>query len=110
MTFGAVESFILWYVGTSRPPCAVYPLLTGPGLVPVDGDKVETLDDFTNLSSQIQKLNSASYSANQSPQSCPSVGSDWQSSNKLPPFLDAELCSCMEESLSCVVRLCQTRK
>lgn len=83
--------------------------LTSPGVVSVDGNKVKTLKDFDNLSSQVQKasptgVNSDKYKPTESPRSCPSVGSHWRSSDKLPPSPDQELCSCMESSLSCTVK------
>lgn len=84
-------------------------LLTRPGVVTVDGNKVKELKDFTNLSSQMQKatptgVNSDDYKPTNSPRSCPSVGSHWRSSKKLPPSPDQQLCSCMENSLSCHVK------
>ena len=81
------------------------------GLVSVDGDKVSTLDDFNNLSSQIHKasptgVKKSNYSpSNSALQSCPTVGDEWQAaSSPLPPSPNQDLCSCMEESLECVAK------
>ncbi|KAL4927006.1 glycoside hydrolase family 72 protein [Aspergillus undulatus] len=80
------------------------------GLVNVDGDDVKTKDDFSYLSSQMQKVtatgvNSASYSAsNTAVPTCPSVGKDWEANSKLPPSPNAQLCSCMEDTLTCKVK------
>lgn len=79
------------------------------GLVKVKGDKVSKMPDFASLSKEIQKatpsgVNSDKYSATASAPSCPSVGQDWESSDKLPPSPNSDLCSCMEDSLTCVVK------
>lgn len=44
----------------------------------------------------------AAYTATNSPASCPSVNSDWQAANILPPTPDSDLCECMYASLGCV--------
>ncbi|KAL4958018.1 Glucanosyltransferase-domain-containing protein [Aspergillus filifer] len=80
------------------------------GLVSVDGDDVSTKDDFSYLSSQMQKVtatgvNSASYTAsNTAVPTCPSVGDDWEANSKLPPSPNSQLCSCMEDTLTCKVK------
>ncbi|KAE8354637.1 Glucanosyltransferase-domain-containing protein [Aspergillus coremiiformis] len=80
------------------------------GLVKVDGNNVKTQDDFSYLSEEIQKatatgVNSASYTAPAAATAtCPSVGKDWEATNELPPSPNPDLCSCMVESLSCVVK------
>lgn len=79
------------------------------GLVKVKDDKVSKMPDFASLSKQIQKatptgVNSDKYSPTESAPSCPSVGKDWESSDKLPPSPNSDLCSCMEDSLTCVVK------
>ena len=78
------------------------------GLVSVSGNSVSTLADFGYLSSAIaavtpSSVNSASYKpTNTAPATCPSVGSSWAASNKLPPTPNRELCQCMYAALSCV--------
>ena len=86
-------------------------LLIIPGLVSVDGNSVSTLSDFTNLKSQLGKINptgvnSASYTpTNTVGQECPAVGSSWAAkATPLPPSANPELCGCMMKSLSCVVK------
>ncbi|GFF38971.1 1,3-beta-glucanosyltransferase gel4 [Aspergillus udagawae] len=79
------------------------------GLVSVSGNSVKTKDDFSYLSAEMQKVtatgvNSASYSANTATPTCPSVGTKWEASNKLPPTPNSELCDCMVETLACVVK------
>ncbi|KAF2641279.1 putative 1,3-beta-glucanosyltransferase [Massarina eburnea CBS 473.64] len=80
------------------------------GLVKVSGNKVTPNDDFDNLSSQIAKatpsgVNMASFSpSNTAAQACPSTGTAWQAAaTPLPPSVNAQLCSCMTNSVSCAV-------
>ncbi|OJJ57895.1 hypothetical protein ASPSYDRAFT_152690 [Aspergillus sydowii CBS 593.65] len=80
------------------------------GLVSVDGDEVKTKDDFSYLSSQMQKVTatgvkSGSYTPkNTAVPSCPATNKDWEASSKLPPSPNANLCSCMEKTLTCKVK------
>jgi 1,3-beta-glucanosyltransferase GAS1 len=81
------------------------------GLVSVAGNKVSKLKDFSAFSSQIHAVhpstvNAAEYSpTNTAMQACPTVGPEWQvSPSGLPPTPDAEVCSCMVSSLSCVAK------
>ncbi|KAJ5179859.1 hypothetical protein N7492_003069 [Penicillium capsulatum] len=78
------------------------------GLVSTDGNDVKTLKDFENLSSKMAKIspsavNSDKYSVTTTAgRSCPTIGSDWNAASKLPPSPDANLCSCMYDTLECV--------
>lgn len=78
------------------------------GLITLDGNTVSTLADFSNLASQIAKAtptgpNSDDYNpTNTRAASCPSVNSDWQASEELPPTPNQELCECMYNALTCV--------
>lgn len=74
----------------------------------IEGNKVNKMKDFENLSSQMQKVDptgtqSSKFEPTHTPRDCPPVSDDWLSSNKLPPTPNDELCGCMQESLSCVV-------
>lgn len=80
------------------------------GLATVSGDSVTTNEDFSNLQSQLGKVTPSAtqmsaYSATNSPAACPSEdGSTWAAnSTVLPPPPNQQLCSCMYNSLSCVV-------
>ncbi|CAN3356794.1 pH-responsive protein 1 [Diutina catenulata] len=79
------------------------------GLVSVDGNKVSTLKDFENLSSQMKKLSSTSYpkasktSGSSETLSCPATGKNWHANEKLPPTPDKEVCECVVDSLECVL-------
>ncbi|KAJ5489475.1 1-3-beta-glucanosyltransferase gel4 [Penicillium diatomitis] len=79
------------------------------GLVSADGDKIKTLADYSNLSSQMKKatptgVNSASYAATTTVgRSCPTVDSTyWLAASALPPSPNADLCACMYNELECV--------
>ncbi|KAH9819854.1 Glucanosyltransferase [Teratosphaeria destructans] len=79
------------------------------GLVSVDGNTVSTLSDFDNYSRQIANITPSSvamsaYSPSNSPAACPGTGSSWAAvATPLPPTPNQELCSCMYDTLSCVV-------
>jgi hypothetical protein len=80
------------------------------GLVTVNNGEVETNKDFDYLSSQIAKatpsgVQMASYNpTNTAAAACPSVDSEWGApSDPLPPVVNAQLCSCMMDSLACQV-------
>ncbi|PVH15920.1 uncharacterized protein CXQ87_003777 [Candidozyma duobushaemuli] len=81
------------------------------GLVSASGSSVSTLSDFNNYKSEIQSIspsyasiNTADSTSAASVTSCPSVGAVWQAATALPPTPDAEVCECMEKSLTCVVK------
>ncbi|AET40399.1 uncharacterized protein Ecym_5666 [Eremothecium cymbalariae DBVPG len=79
------------------------------GLVSIDSnDKVSTLADFNYYSNQIQTVNptgvnSAYYTPSSKSINCPTPAAHWKAVSKLPPTPDENVCSCMVESLSCVV-------
>lgn len=64
--------------------------------------------DYTVLSTQLAKAtpsataSSAYVVSNTVAQACPATGTAWAASENLPPIADAELCSCMVASLSCI--------
>jgi hypothetical protein len=81
------------------------------GLATVSNGKVTTNKDFENLSKQIAKatpsgVKMADYNpANTAAAACPKVtAGSWEAqSSPLPPAANVNLCSCMVDTLSCVV-------
>lgn len=81
------------------------------GLATVKNGKVTTNKDFDNLSKEIAKatpsgVKMADYKpSNTAAASCPKVTSGtWEAeSSPLPPVVNSDLCSCMMDTLSCVV-------
>lgn len=66
------------------------------------------LPDFTALSKQIAAVTPKSTAmadykvTNTAAQACPPTGTSWAAASALPPIANADLCSCMVSSLSCV--------
>jgi hypothetical protein len=80
------------------------------GLATVSNGKVDTNEDFDNLSKEIAKATPTGVKAdsynptNTAAATCPQVNSDWGApSDSLPPAANAALCSCMMDSIACVV-------
>lgn len=82
------------------------------GLVTIDGNTVSTLADFPSLASQLASVtptgvNSASFKpTNTVVRDCPTIQANfWQAtSSPLPPSPNADLCSCMLQSLTCTTK------
>jgi hypothetical protein len=81
------------------------------GLVQVSGGTASKLDDYDTYSSQMAQIkpsgvNAGSYNPSLTAAACPSVTSGvWEAkASPLPPVANADLCTCMEKSLSCVVK------
>ncbi|CDK28542.1 unnamed protein product [Kuraishia capsulata CBS 1993] len=77
------------------------------GLVTIDDDSVSTLDDFGYYSSEIASVSptsatSASVTAVNTLK-CNSTYTSWKAKNTLPPTPQDSVCSCMSNSLSCIV-------
>jgi len=78
------------------------------GLVTVTDNTASKLPDFTALQSQLALATPSSTSSdaytvtNTVAQACPPTGADWAAASALPPIVNADLCSCMISSLSCV--------
>ena len=80
------------------------------GLASIEDGEVKTNKDFENLSKQIAKATPSgvkmdSYNPSNTAAACPKVTSGkWEAeSDPLPPTANAQLCSCMMETLSCAV-------
>ncbi|KAH8595174.1 putative 1,3-beta-glucanosyltransferase gel4 [Bisporella sp. PMI_857] len=78
------------------------------GLVSITNGQASKLPDFTALKKQLALAtptntpSSAYVVSNTVAQACPPTGTDWAASSTLPPIANAELCSCMVSSLSCI--------
>lgn len=78
------------------------------GLVSLSGGQASKLPDFTALQKQLAKA-TPSFTAmkdyqvsNTVAQACPATGTAWAAASNLPPIANADLCSCMVSSLTCV--------
>lgn len=68
------------------------------------------LPDFNVLKTQLAKatptgVSSAAYVvSNTAAQACPTTGSDWSASSKLPPIANSDVCTCMVKSMGCIAK------
>lgn len=80
------------------------------GLVSVSNGAATKLPDFTALSSQLARVTPSSTAesaykvVNTAAQACPTVDANWEASSNLPPIANADTCTCMVNSLSCVAK------
>ncbi|KAF2239419.1 carbohydrate-binding module family 43 protein [Viridothelium virens] len=82
------------------------------GLVSVDGTSTPSkMPDFTNLQTALAKVSPSSVESNSynptntALQACPTLDSNWDApASPLPPVPNEDLCSCMQQSLSCVIK------
>lgn len=78
------------------------------GLVSIQGNSASTMKDYDTLKTVMSSINPSStsmsaYQPTNTPAACPDVSDVWKvKGNALPPTPDANLCSCMFNSLSCV--------
>lgn len=83
-------------------------MLTGTGLVEIDGSKATRMKNFKALADRMSEidpplLEMSDYKPNNTPQSCPPLSDTWEvAAPALPPTPDKETCACMFASLSCV--------
>ncbi|CAM9021249.1 unnamed protein product [Wickerhamomyces anomalus] len=76
------------------------------GLVKVKGDDVSTLEDFNYLKSELASISPSSAKTSEisaTSLSCPSQANTWRAATELPPTPQEGVCSCLSESLSCVL-------
>ncbi|KAJ9058588.1 1 3-beta-glucanosyltransferase gel4 [Entomophthora muscae] len=78
------------------------------GLVKINGNNVEVLDDYNTVKSRLtkvnpKKINAKTYNPTNKPRECPKVSETWKCSSKLPPTPSEEACRCAYETLSCRV-------
>lgn len=80
------------------------------GLVSIENNQVSRLEDFTSLSSMIERATPTGVQmddynpTNTAKSACPSVGREWEAqATPLPPSPNEQLCNCMYDTLSCIV-------
>lgn len=86
-------------------------LTLSAGLVKVEDGKAKPREDYSYLSKQLAKATPSGTKmdeykpTNTALQKCPEVNNKWlATSSPLPPSPNKDLCSCMEESLSCALK------
>ena len=77
----------------------------------MDGNSASKMPDFSNLQTALAKVtpsavNSNSYTpTNTALEACPTTDANWDAvASPLPPIPNQDLCSCMQQTLSCVVK------
>lgn len=80
------------------------------GLVTISGDTVSTLVDYGYYKTEILAIDPTSVNSDDiasasasATLACPSEDAVWKASTDLPPTPDDALCTCLEDSLSCVI-------
>ncbi|CRG91670.1 1,3-beta-glucanosyltransferase gel4 [Talaromyces islandicus] len=78
------------------------------GLVSLTGNTISKRPDYNNYKTEIVSADptgtvSSKYSPTNKPAACPTVDASWGSASKLPPTPNEQLCSCMMDTLECVL-------